>query len=176
MRAVQPSSQCCVRSPLPSPSSPPPQANINQCGGSRLRTALHYATAYHRRGVVEVLLNHGADLAVLDADGNTPMNLCTDADILHLMSKEVSSTSALVCVCVRACVCYFQTGHTRSLSCLPQVMPTLCAVVRSGDLDAAARLLASHTEEGVGQGEGFIEQRDALFYTPLHIACQRGQL
>ena len=124
---------------------------------------------------MEVLLNHGADLAVLDADGNTPMNLCTDADILHLMSKEVSSASALVCV--RACVCVlFSDRHTRSLSCLPQVMPTLCAVVRSGDLDAASRLLASHTEEGVGQGEGFIEQRDALFYTPLHIACQRGQL
>ena len=91
--------------------SPLIQANINQCGGSRLRTALHYATNYHQRGVVEVLLEHGADLGLQDADGNTPMNLCTDADILHLMSKEVSSSTSApgvcvcgVCVCV-VCVC-----------------------------------------------------------------------
>ena len=64
---------------------------------------------------------------------------------------------------------------TKICSCLSQVTPTLCAIVQSGDLDAASRLLASHLE-GAEPGEGFIEQRDAHFYTPLHIACRRGQL
>ena len=75
---------------------------------------------------MEVLLNHGADLAVLDADGNTPMNLCTDADILHLMSKEVSSASALVCV--RACVCvlFSDRAHQELVPPSPGNAHSLC--------------------------------------------------
>ena len=69
--------------------TPAPQANINQCGGSQWRSALHYAASGGHKETVRVLVRHGADLELKDGEWNTAANLCTQSDVLQLLSKEV---------------------------------------------------------------------------------------
>ena len=80
--------------PHPPPFSPHSlQANVDQCGGTHGRSALHYAAYHGHTETVRVLVDHRANMELKDIEGNTAMNLCTQADVLHLLSKEV-------CMCV----------------------------------------------------------------------------
>ena len=53
-------------------------------GGTRQRTALHYASSNGHASVVQLLLNSGAQEFVRDIGGYTPLNLC-HGDACHLL-------------------------------------------------------------------------------------------
>jgi len=50
-------------------------ANVNAAGGPAERTALHYAAAAGHARVAALLLDHGADRSIVDAEGQTPRDL-----------------------------------------------------------------------------------------------------
>jgi ankyrin repeat protein len=68
------------------------EANVDQCGGTHGRSALHYAAYHGHTDTVRVLVDHRANMELKDIEGNTAMNLCTQADVLHLLSKETMPT------------------------------------------------------------------------------------
>ena len=62
------------------------QVNVDTRGGSRHRTALHYASAGGHTRVVELLLAVGASELVRDTGGYTPLNVC-QGDACRLLNK-----------------------------------------------------------------------------------------
>ena len=60
-------------------------------GGSRHRTALHYASAGGHSRVVELLLAVGASELVRDTGGYTPLNVC-QGDACRLLNKVRHTT------------------------------------------------------------------------------------
>ena len=66
--------------------SPPPQADVNMKGGTRSRTALHYASQRGHKNVVKLLLDVGANELVRDINGYTPLNIC-QGDVCNILNK-----------------------------------------------------------------------------------------
>ena len=64
-----------------------PQANVNARGGSRQRSALHYASLNNHVAVATVLLEAGANEFSRDSGGYTPLNLCMGGDMCKLLHK-----------------------------------------------------------------------------------------
>lgn len=54
-------------------------------------TALHLATNFKSLEVVDALLNYGLDPNIDAADGTTPVDMCTDVDILRALLKHGAS-------------------------------------------------------------------------------------
>lgn len=63
------------------------QANINNKGGSRLRTPLHYASLNNHVKLAAMLLEAGANEFARDLYGYTPLNLSMGGDMCKLLHK-----------------------------------------------------------------------------------------
>ncbi len=60
---------------------------MNGRGGSRLRTALHYASLNDHVDVAMVLLEAGASEFIRDSGGYTPLNLSMGGKMCKLLHK-----------------------------------------------------------------------------------------
>lgn len=68
--------------------SPQSVYSINQEG----RTALHIACMSNNHVIALLLIQHGAVINASDAAGQTPMHLCSDAAMVHLLCQRGGST------------------------------------------------------------------------------------
>lgn len=60
------------------------------------KTALHFAVEAKNRGMVQELLNNGANVAITTKDGKSPADLTKDEEILRVLTpgrRSFSSTS-----------------------------------------------------------------------------------
>ncbi|XP_062519809.1 poly [ADP-ribose] polymerase tankyrase-1-like isoform X2 [Corticium candelabrum] len=66
------------------------KADVNLTGGSRRRTPLHYASVHNRVEVARLLTAPGveANEELVDADGNTALNLSMGGDMCRLLHKK----------------------------------------------------------------------------------------
>ena len=67
--------------------SPPSQADVNSRGGTRRRTALHYASLHDHVEVAKLLLETGANEFTRDVGGYTPLNLSNGGKMCKLLHK-----------------------------------------------------------------------------------------
>ena len=98
------------------------QADVNLVGGSRQRTALHYASAGGHSEVVQLLLTAGANEFARDSGGYTALNICRGnaCKLLH----RVRNWWALVlvylvffCQWLTKCYLTFILATTVAMSC-----------------------------------------------------------
>ena len=66
------------------------QADVNMVGGSRHRTALHYASTKGHSEIVQLLLTAGANEFVRDSGGYTALNVCR-GDACKLLNRVIDS-------------------------------------------------------------------------------------
>ena len=65
----------------------PTQADVHARGGSRQRTALHYASLHNHIAVATRLLSAGANEHCCDATGQTALNLSMGGEMCKLLHK-----------------------------------------------------------------------------------------
>ena len=81
---------------------------MNARGGSRQRTALHYASLNNHVAVATTLLEAGANEFSRDSGGYTPLNLCMGGDmckLLHKVSVQYSRDCHMICLCDCHMIC-----------------------------------------------------------------------
>ena len=76
-------------------------------GGTRQRTALHYASSNGHASIVQLLLSSGAQEFVRDIGGYTALNLCQGeaCHLLHSVSSTYTYSSIWVNVIIFLCIC-----------------------------------------------------------------------
>eukprot|EP00095_Tigriopus_kingsejongensis_P000315 maker-scaffold292_size219010-snap-gene-0.26 protein:Tk00315 transcript:maker-scaffold292_size219010-snap-gene-0.26-mRNA-1 annotation:"protein phosphatase 1 regulatory subunit 16a" len=105
-------------------------------------TPLHAAATCGHLHLVKFLIDHGADLLAVNADGNMPYDLCEDETTLSYIENEMA-----------------KRGVTQELI--------------DGTRGETERRMLCDIEEA---GEDFLEVRDHLGATPLHVASANGYL
>lgn len=151
-------------------------ASVNACD-SELWTPLHAAATCGHTGLVQLLVQAGADLLVVNADGNMPYDICEDGATLELLemvmaeqgitqdriyevrgAKEAEMAAALRGLVTDGADLNAQDDHGATL---------LHIAAANGYLSVGELLLEHSTDVELKDGDG---------WTPLHAATYWGQI
>ncbi|XP_074478518.1 protein phosphatase 1 regulatory subunit 16A [Sebastes fasciatus] len=151
-------------------------ACVNACD-SELWTPLHAAATCGHTGLVQLLIQSGADLLAVNADGNMPYDLCEDEatlELLEMVMAEQGITQDRIDECrgakeaamladIRALV---QSGA--DLNAQDANGTTLLHIASANGYVSVGELLLEHRAE--------VEVKDSDGWTPLHAASCWGQI
>ncbi|MBN3300419.1 PP16A phosphatase, partial [Amia calva] len=151
-------------------------ARVNACD-SELWTPLHAAATCGHTSLVELLVQHGADLLAVNADGNMPYDLCEDEVTLEFIETAMAEqgiTQERIDECrgakeqemlsdIRALI---QSGA--DLNAQDDNGTTLLHITAANGYQRAAELLLESRVR--------LEERDSDGWAPLHAASCWGQM
>ncbi|XP_037612522.1 protein phosphatase 1 regulatory subunit 16A [Sebastes umbrosus] len=151
-------------------------ACVNACD-SELWTPLHAAATCGHTGLVQLLIQSGADLLAVNADGNMPYDLCEDEatlELLEMVMAEQGITQDRIDECrgakeaamladIRVLV---QSGA--DLNAQDANGTTLLHIASANGYVSVGELLLEHRAE--------VEVKDSDGWTPLHAASCWGQI
>uniref|UniRef100_A0A4W6CAH6 Protein phosphatase 1 regulatory subunit 16A n=1 Tax=Lates calcarifer TaxID=8187 RepID=A0A4W6CAH6_LATCA len=135
-------------------------ACVNACD-SELWTPLHAAATCGHTGLVQLLIQAGADLLAVNADGNMPYDLCEDG----VTQERIDECRGRPCTVkyIPWLTCHFNILFHCVLSFLSQ----LHIASANGYISVAELLLENRAQ---------VEVKDSDGWTPLHAASCWGQI
>ncbi|TRY64732.1 hypothetical protein DNTS_017789 [Danionella cerebrum] len=151
-------------------------ANVNACD-SELWTPLHAAATCGHTDLVQMLIEAGADLLAVNADGNMPYDLCEDEatlELIEMIMAEQGITQEKIDECRGA-------KERVMLSDLREMVASE-ADLNVKDGQGASLLHVAAANGYMSVGELLLEHRlspdarDADGWTPLHAAACWGQM
>lgn len=149
---------------------------VNACD-SELWTPLHAAATCGHTGLVQLLIQAGADLLAVNADGNMPYDLCEDEatlELLEMVMAEQGITQDRIDECRGA-------KETTMLADI-QALVESGADLNAQDANAATLLHIASANGYVSVAElllehrALVEAKDSDGWTPLHAASCWGQI
>ncbi|OJW71078.1 MAG: hypothetical protein BGO68_05455 [Candidatus Amoebophilus sp. 36-38] len=155
--------------------------DVNEHSDSKDRyTALHYAVIYNQSNIVQALLANGADVHVVDNEGNTPLHFAakrSHKEVVALLIEKGANVNATTKyrnytpLYVAA-----EHGHKEVVALLIEKGANINATNSWGDtpLDIAARWGYKDVVTLLLEKEANINAVNSLDYTPLHVAARSG--
>lgn len=114
---------------------------INQLHPETERTALHMAAAWDARHTAQMLLEHGAQIAIVDPDGQTPLHLAAASNsvaTLRVLLEAIPSSE-----CYQIVNRYNRNGYTALHLAAEQGLSDCCkTLLVLGQADPGLGLLA----------------------------------
>ncbi|XP_043946395.1 protein phosphatase 1 regulatory inhibitor subunit 16B [Protopterus annectens] len=151
-------------------------ANVN-AKDNELWTPLHAAATCGHQNMVRILIQHGADLLAVNADGNMPYDLCDDDPTLDIIETEMANRgvtqdkinemrAATEQQMIADMGILMETKH--DLNVIDAQGATLLHIAAANGYTQAAELLLEH---GIR-----VDSKDCDGWEPLHAATCWGQM
>ncbi|CAB1460973.1 unnamed protein product [Pleuronectes platessa] len=149
---------------------------VNACD-SELWTPLHAAATCGHTGLVQLLIQAGADLLAVNADGNMPYDLCEDEATLELL-ETVMAEQGITQDRIDECRGAKEAAMLADIRVLLQSKADLNAQDNNGAglLHIASANGYASVAELLLDNRAEVELKDADGWTPLHAASCWGQI
>lgn len=154
------------------------------CLGST--TWLHYAVRRHDHGVVDMLLEHHADVNAVDESQRTPIHIAASQGATELVARSIkagakvnkrdaegNSALHLAIRCKARSAVIELLHHNATLQDRNEQSENILHIAAYADCQSIVRLLFQHDKVDVTE---VVNLRDHCAKTPLHIAAQNGSI